>query len=150
MNYFTSSTFRETLNGLLKKRKEGYSSVSMDISQAINDMPDNILRDTNERIIQTPSYRIVKLRVANSRQRLSKADGFRLIYLVSLVSDDIVLLRVYPKRGPKSMVNVSNAEYIRLVNELFNESKANMLHQVDIANELAEISQNACLSGDKH
>ena len=122
----------------------------MDISQALNDMPDNILRDTNERIIQTPSYRIVKLRVANSGQRLSKADGFRLIYLVSLVSDDIVLLRVYPKRGPKSMVNVSNAEYIRLVNELFNESKANMLHQVDIANELAEISQNACLSGDKH
>lgn len=66
MNYFTSSTFRETLNGLLKKRKEGYSSVSMDISQALNDMPDNILRDTNERIIQTPNYRIVKLRVANS------------------------------------------------------------------------------------
>lgn len=150
MNSYTSSTFRETLDGLLKKRKEGYTSVSMDISQALNDMPDNILRDTNERIIQTPSYRIVKLRVANSRQRLSKADGFRLIYLVSLVSDDIVLLRVYPKRGPKSMVNVSNAEYIRLVNELFNESKANMLHQVDIANELAEISQNACLSGDKH
>ena len=66
MNYFTSSTFRETLNGLLKKRKEGYSSVSMDICQSLNDMPDNILRDTNERIIQTPNYRIVKLRVANS------------------------------------------------------------------------------------
>lgn len=149
MNYFTSSTFRETLNGLLKKRKEGYSSVSMDISQALNDMPDNILRDTNERIIQTPNYRIVKLRVANSGQRLSKADGFRLIYLVSMVSDDVVLLRVFPKRGPKSMVNISNAEYIRLVNEVFNESKDNMLRQVDITKGLAELSQNACLPGDK-
>ena len=148
MNYFTSSTFRETLNGLLKKRKEGYSSVSMDISQALNDMPDNILRDTNERIIQTPNYRIVKLRVANSGQRLSKADGFRLIYLVSLVSDDVVLLRVFPKRGAKSMVNISNAEYLRLVNEVFNESKANRLHQVDITNGLAELSQNGCLPGE--
>ena len=148
MNYFTSSTFRETLNGLLKKRKEGYSSVSMDISQALNDMPDNILRDTNERIIQTPNYRIVKLRVANSGQRLSKADGFRLISLVSLVSDDVVLLRVFPKRGAKSMVNISNAEYLRLVNEVFNESKANRLHQVDITNGLAELSQNGCLPGE--
>ena len=148
MNYFTSSTFRETLNGLLKKRKEGYSSVSMDISQAINDMPDNILRDTNERILQTANYRIVKLRVANSGLRLSKADGFRLIYLVSLVSDDVVLLRVFPKRGSKSMVNISNAEYLRLLNEVFNESKANKLHQVDITNGLAELSQHACLPGD--
>ena len=150
MNYFTSSTFRETLNGLLKKRKEGYSSVSMDICQSLNDMPDYILRDTNERILQTSNYRIVKLRVVNSGQRLSKADGFRLIYLVSLVSDDVVLLRVFPKRGSKSMVNISNAEYLRLVNELFNESKTNQLHQVDITNGLAELSQNACLPGDKH
>lgn len=140
MNYFTSSTFRETLNGLLKKRKDGYSSVSMDISQALNDMPDNILRDTNERILQTVSYRIVKLRVANSGLRLSKADGFRLIYLVSLVSDDVVLLRVYPKRGSKSMINISNAEYLRLVSEVFNESKAKMLHQVDVTNSLAVLS----------
>lgn len=147
MNYFTSSTFRETLSGLLKKRKEGYSSVSMDISQALNDMPDNILRDTNERILQTASYRIVKLRVANSGQRLSKADGFRLIYLVSLVSDDVVLLRVFPKRGSKSMVNISNAEFLRLVNEVLNESKANMLHQVDVTNGLAELSQNGSLAG---
>lgn len=149
MNYFTSSTFRETLNGLLKKRKEGYSSVSMDISQALNDMPDNILRDTNERIIQTPNYRIVKLRVANSGQRLSKADGFRLIYLVSLVSDDVVLLRVFPKRGSKSMVNISNAEYLRLVNEVLNESKANKLHQVGVTNGFEELSENGCLPGDR-
>ena len=149
MNCFTSSTFRETLNGLLKKRKEGYSSVSMDICQSLNDMPDNILRDTNERIIQTPNYRIVKLRMANSGQRLSKADGFRLIYMVSLVSDDVVLLRVFPKRGSKSMVNISNAEYLRLVTELFNESKAHQLHQVDITNSLAELCQNGCLPGDR-
>jgi len=29
------------------------------------------------------------------------------------------------------------------------ESKAGLLHQVDIANGLAELNQNACLPGDK-
>lgn len=148
MKFYTSSTFRETLNGLLKKRKEGYSSASVDICQALNDMPDNILRDTNERIIQTPKFRVVKLRVPNSGQRLSKADGFRLIYLVSLVSDDAVLLRVYPKRGAKSMVNISNAEYIRLINEVLDENSNGKLHEVDVTNGLAELSQKASLPGD--
>lgn len=69
--------------------------------------------------------------------------------MVSLVSDDVVLLRVFPKRGAKSMVNISNAEYLRLVNEVFNESKANKLHQVDVTNGLAELSQSGCLPGDR-
>ena len=33
---------------------------------------------------------------------------------------------------------------------LTKKSKNNQLHQVDITNGLAEISQNGCLPGDKH
>lgn len=149
MNFYTSSTFRECLEDLLKKRKEGYSSVSADICKALHDMPDNILRGTNERIIQAPNFRIVKLRVPNSGQRLSKADGFRLIYIVSMVSDDLVLLRVYPKRGAKSMVNISDAEYMRLVKEVMEESNDCKLHQVDITNMMDEISTDGSMTSIK-
>ena len=145
MNYYTSSTFREILGDLMKKRKEGYVSASIDVCKALLDMPDNIIRDTNERIIQTPKFRVVKLRVPNSGQRLSKADGFRLIYFVSMVSDEVVLLYIFPKRGPKSMVNIADAEYARLLKKLYDESEANELHQVDITNDLVELSQNGCL-----
>lgn len=145
MNFYTSSTFRECLEDLLKKRKEGYSSVPSDICKALLDVPDNILRDTNERIIQTPNFRIVKFRVPNSGQRLSKADGFRLIYIVSMVNDSLALLRVYPKRGAKSMVNISDAEYMRLVKEVMDESNDCKLHQVDITNMMAEISTDGSL-----
>ena len=146
MNFYTSSTFRKCLEDLLKKRKEGYSSVSADICKALHDMPDNILRGTNERIIQASNFRIVKLRVPNSGQRLSKADGFRLIYIVSMVSDDLALLRVFPKRGAKSMVNISDAEYMRLIKEVMTESNDRKLHQVDITNMMEEISTDGSLT----
>lgn len=149
MIFYTSTTFRESLASLMKKNKDGYTTVVKDICDALGEMEDNILRDTNDRVFQFPEYRVVKLRVANSGRKLSKSNGFRLIYWVSLLHDNVVLMRVYPKRGPQAAVDLVNAEYTRLQMEVFNESKANMLHQVDVANGLAELSQNGCLSGDE-
>jgi mRNA-degrading endonuclease RelE of RelBE toxin-antitoxin system len=110
-------------------------------------IPDNILRNTNDRVKQFPQFRIVKLRIANSGQHLPKTDGFRLIYFVSLVSDEVVLLRVYPKRGPQKTIDLVESEYTRLEYELLNESEAHTLHQVDINNLLAEISTDDTLQG---
>ena len=146
MNFYTSTTFRESLASLTKKSKDGYTTVVQDICEALAEMQDNILRDTNDRVFQFPEYRVVKLRIANSGQKLSKSNGFRLIYWVSLLHDNVVLMRVYPKRGPQAAVDLVNAEYTRLQVEVFNESKANQLHQVDITNGLAELCQNGCLS----
>ena len=60
MNFYTSSTFRETVADLVKKRKDGYQTVVADICENLKDMPANILRITNERIIQMTEYRIIK------------------------------------------------------------------------------------------
>jgi mRNA-degrading endonuclease RelE of RelBE toxin-antitoxin system len=145
MNFYTSSTFRKNLESLTKKSREGYMSVTKDICQALTNMPDNILRDTNDRVRQLPDYRIVKLRLPNSGQHLPKANGFRLIYWVSLLTDDVVLLSVYPKRGPQSAVDLVDSEYGRLIKEMTDECLAHTLHQVDIFNGLAELSQIAGL-----
>ena len=145
MNYLTTSTFRQTVARLTKKTKDGYSTVVSDICKALQDMPDNIARDTNDRIKMYDEYRVVKLRIPNSGLRLSKANGFRLIYWVSMKRDNMVLLRVYPKRGPQGIVDIADAEYDRLLEEMIVESKCHSLHQVDIANSLAEISTSASL-----
>lgn len=147
MKFYTSSTFRQNLEGLMKKTREGYMSVVKDICNAVKDMPDNVLRDTNDRVRQLQDYRIVKLRLPNSGQNLSKSNGFRLIYWVSLLTDEVVLLSVYPKRGPQSAVDLVDSEYARLLDEMTQESLAQALHQVDIGNSLVELSQSACLSG---
>lgn len=149
MIFYTTTTFRESLAALTKKSKDGYMTVVQDVCDALTNMPDNILRDTNDRVYQFPEYRVVKLRVVNSGQKLSKSNGFRLIYFVSMLHECVVLMRIYPKRGPQAAVDLVNAEYTRLQTEVFNESKANSLHLVDIANGLAELGQSACLPGDK-
>lgn len=147
MKFYTVSTFRNTLESLMQKPRDGYTSVVGDICKMLQKMPDNILRDTNDRVKQFPQFRIVKLRIANSGQHLRKTDGFRLIYFVSLVSDEVVLLRVYPKRGPQKTIDLVESEYTRLEYELLNESEAHTLHQVDINNLLAEISTDDTLQG---
>ena len=149
MDFYSCTSFRESLAALIKKPKDGYMSVVEDICDALKDMSDNILRDTNDRVYQYPEYRVVKLRLNNSGQKLSRSNGFRLIYWVSLLHDSVVLMRVYPKRGPHAAVDLVNSEYTRLQNEVFDESKACILHKVDIVNGLAELSLSASLPGSK-
>ncbi len=145
MNYYTISAFRQSIANLTKKSKDGYMTVVSDICKSLQDMPDNIARDTNDRIKMFSEYRIVKLRIPNSGLRLAKANGFRLIYWVSMKHDNMVLLRVYPKRGPKGIANIVEAEYNRLLMELVKENHAHFLHQVDINNMLADFSITATL-----
>ena len=146
MNFYTLSTFRTFLANLMRKQREGYMSVVTDICTQLQEMDDKILRDSNDRVRQFQRYRIVKLRLPNSGQKLSKSNGFRLIYWVSLLADEVVLMSIYPKRGPQGTVDLVETEYARLVEEMTDESKNNALHQVDINNSLAELSASASLS----
>ena len=143
MNFYTTSTFRQTLASLTKKPKEGYKSVVKDICKALLSMEPNIIRDTNDRIKQFEDFRVVKLRLPNSGQHLSRPDGFRLIYYVSLVSDQVALLRIYPKRGPQGIVDLVDEEYDRLLIEMVTENNNKTLHQVDIKKSLAELDTKA-------
>ena len=143
MKFYTTSTFRQTLASLTKKPKEGYKSVVKDICKALLSMEPNIIRDTNDRIKQFEDFRVVKLRLPNSGQHLSRPDGFRLIYYVSLISDDVALLRIYPKRGPQGIVDLVDEEYDRLLLEMVTENNNKALHQVDVKNSLAELDTKA-------
>ena len=145
MKFYTTSTFRQTLASLTKKPKEGYKSVVKDICKALLSMEPNIIRDTNDRIKQFEDFRVIKLRLPNSGQRLSRPDGFRLIYYVSLISDDVALLRIYPKRGPQGIVDLVDEEYDRLLVEMVVENNNKNLHQVDINNSLAELDTNTSM-----
>ncbi|MEE3484355.1 MAG: hypothetical protein VZQ98_08565 [Bacteroidales bacterium] len=145
MIFHTTNSFRQDILSLTKKPKEGYMSVVSDICRALQDMPDNVIRDTNDRIIQMQKFRIVKLRIPNSGQRLAKSNGFRLIYYVSLVDDTVVLMSVYPKRGPKGIVNLADTDYDRLIKEMMEESLSQTLHLVDITENLVELSTEASL-----
>jgi len=46
----------------------------------------------------------------------------------------------------KGMVNISDAEYMRLIKEVMTESNDRKLHQVDITNMMEEISTDGSLT----
>ena len=143
MNFYTSTSFRNSISKLIRKPKDGYGSVVTDICEALMSMDDSNFRDTNDRIRQEQNFRIIKYRVKNSHQNLPKNDAFRLIYWVSTKSDNLVLLTVYPKRGPLGINNLTNDEFKRLLTEMLDEKENSVLKKVDITNNL-EIIDEAC------
>ena len=143
MNFYISTSFRNSISKLTRKPKDGYESVVKDICEALKSMDDSILRETNDRIRQEQNFRIVKLRIKNSHQNLPKNDAFRLIYWVSTKSDNLVLLFVYPKRGPLGVNNLTNNEFKRLLEEKKKKKMESILQLVDITNNLNVIDE-AC------
>ncbi len=143
MFFYTSTSFRSSISKLTRKSKDGYESVVKDICDALGSMDDSFLRETNDRIRQEQNFRIVKLRVKNSHQNLPKNDAFRLIYWVSTKSDNLVLLSIYPKRGPLGINNLTNDEFKRLLEEMLREKCDSILQKVDVADNLKVIDE-AC------
>ena len=141
MNFYTSSSFRKSVSALTRKAKDGYKSVIEDILRLFRAWMI-ILRETNDRIRQEQNFRIVKLRVKNSQLKLAKKDGFRLIYWVSTKSDNLVLLSVYPKRGPHAINNLANTEFLRLLQEMLDEKLQCILQKVDINHNLTIIDDS--------
>lgn len=132
MKFYTTTTFRKNISDLTKRAKDGYQTVLTDIRKALSSMPDNILRDTNDRVLQTEQFRIIKLRLPNEGQSLSKSNGFRLIYLALLSKDEVTLLSVYPKRGPQGKVSIDKNEIQRLILEYITECSNNSLEVFDV------------------
>ena len=66
MNFYTSTSFRNSISKLTRKPKDGYESVVKDICETLKSMDDSYLRDSKDRIRQEQNFRIVKLRVKNS------------------------------------------------------------------------------------
>ena len=63
----------------------------------------------------------IKLRLQDKKQRLSKADGYRLIYMVMKKVPVVALLSIYPKRGPMQKINLEEHELERLLNTFTEE-----------------------------
>ena len=61
---------------------------------------------------------------------------------MSTKSDNLVLLTVYPKRGPLATNNLTNAEFKRLLVEMLHEKENCKLQRVDVVNNLEMIENN--------
>ena len=84
-------------------------------------------------ILISNEFIVIKLRLPDKKQRLSKKDGYRLIYLVSKRTDNVVFLDVYPKNGPSQQLNISDDNLAVLLDQFALEANEGLL--IDFAME---------------
>ena len=74
---------------------------------------------------------IIKLRLPDKRQRLSRKDGYRLIYLVSKTNNVVVFLSIYPKNGPSQKLDISNQELKEMLSTFIKEGNNGSLSKFE-------------------
>lgn len=139
--FVSVSTFRKRIVELLKVKRGVYGGVTNEICQAFKDATIEQIRQNRDMILLNNDVAVIKLRMPDKKQHLSKADGYRLIYMVMKQSPLVALLDVYPKRGPSQQLDIEDNETARLVMEFVTELQANLLVMHDINDNLKSIAQ---------
>ena len=139
VQFVSITSFRKRLAALLKVKRGVDAGATDEICLAFKDATIEQIRQNRDMILINNDALIIKLRMPDKKQKLSKADGYRLIYLVMKKIPLVVLLDIYPKRGPSQQLDIEANETNRLVMEFITELNASQLIQHDITDKLKEI-----------
>ena len=126
------TSFRKRLAELLKVRRNVYCGVVNEIKNEFQNKSINDIRQNRDMILAEGELVVIKLRLPDKKQRLSRKDVYRLIYLVSKKEDIVVFLDIYPKNGPLQKINLSNNELKSLLQEFIMEVQESLLESFDI------------------
>ena len=148
IQFVSITSFRKRLAALLKVKRGVYAGVVSEICQAFKDATIEQIRQNRDMILMNNDAVVIKLRMPDKKQKLSKSDGYRLIYLVMKQIPLVVLLDIYPKRGPSQQLDIEDNEINRLVTEFIAELNAGKLTLHNIANNLKEINTKNNLQED--
>ena len=140
VNFASVTTFRMRLSALLKVKRGVYAAVPDEICIAFKNATIEQIRQNRDMVLLKNDAVVIKLRLPDKKQHLSKADGYRLIYLVLKEKSVVILLDVYPKRGPSQQLDIDDNEIARLVEEFYVELDSGVLVAHDINDRLKEIN----------
>lgn len=128
----TISNFRERLQTLTGYRRGVYAGVREEIVSAFKDASIEQIRQNRDMILMQDDAIAIKLRLPDRRQRLSKANGYRLIYMVSMIEERVVFLDIYPKRGPLQQLDISDAVLCQLLAQYIDEGGRDALETFEL------------------
>ena len=132
VRFKTISSFRSRLSGLLKVRRMVYANVGNEIRHEFTGQPIEQIRQNNDMILLEADLIVIKLRLPDRKQRLSRRDGFRLIYLVSKTDEVVVFLDIYPKNGPLQQLDITDEDLKFLISQFIGEAQSNLLEDYPI------------------
>ena len=140
VNFASISTFRERLAALLKVKRGVYSAAPQSICDAFKNASIEQIRQNRDMVLLKNDTVVIKLRLQDKKQHLSKSEGYRLIYLVLKERPIVVFLDIYPKRGPLQQLDIGDNEINRLVQGFYSELDVESLVAHDINDNLKEVS----------
>lgn len=120
------------MDGLLKVRRGVYAGVTSEISREFSGCSIENIRQNRDMILAEEEAVIIKLRLPDKKQRLSRSNGYRLIYLVSKINPVVVFLDIYPKNGPLQKINLTTGELELLLTEFLEETSAASLGEYQL------------------
>ena len=127
ISFQTISSFRARLQALIDIRKGVYSSVPAEIKREFESAGIETIRHNRDMILIQNDLVIVKYRLGDKRMKLSKANGYRLIYMVSTLHERVVFLDIYPKRGSLQQLDTDDRQLMRLIEEYLEEDAGHQL-----------------------
>lgn len=139
IRFISISSFRLALDALLKVKRGVYAGVPTEICKAFQNVTIDDIRVNRDMILMDNDFVVVKLRLPDKKQRLSKADGYRLVYMVMKNVPVVALLTIYPKRGPMQKLDLEDGELSELVKIFTIEANNRQIVIHDINNNLKEL-----------
>ena len=127
ISFQTISSFRARLQALIDIRKGVYSSVPAEIKREFESADIETIRHNRDMILIQNDLVIVKYRLGDKRMKLSKANGYRLIYMVSTLHERVVFLDIYPKRRSLQQLDIDDRQLMRLIEEYLEEDAGHQL-----------------------
>lgn len=128
IQFFSISTFRSRILDLLSVKRDVYGSVRIEITKEFTGKTIEEIRQNRDMILIQDDFIVIKLRLPDKKQKLSKRDGYRLIYLVSKIEEVVVFLDIYPKNGPSQQLDITDIDLKNLIQEFVTEAQAQLLN----------------------
>ena len=125
---------------MLNVKRGVYANVTSEICKAFQNISIEQIRANRDMILMDDDSIIIKLRLPDKKQRLSRADGYRLIYMVMKNVPVVAFLTIYPKRGPMQKLDLEENELLDLVRTFSVESTNRQIVIHDINNDLEQVS----------
>lgn len=121
---------------VLKDVKRGvYSTVEEEVKASFAGATIEEIRQNRDMILLDDEHIIIKLRMQDRKHKLSKKDGYRLIYIVYKEREEVGLLDVYPKNGPMQQLDIDDKQVVFLVQQYKEEKENGLLAKYTIAYE---------------
>lgn len=127
VTFLSIQIFRDRLQRLLDMKRGVYAGVDEEIVDAFSNASIEEIRNNRDMILIDDPVVLVKLRLPDHRNKRSRKDGYRLIYLTYRNQEKVVFLDVYPKNGPCQQLNTSDERLLDLIQSYNEEAVASLL-----------------------